>query len=100
MNSRERFAETGNLVTNHAERPAVPEVIVTINSEGSSLVVTHRRPLFVARVVHGHTIGGGTSREALSRAKRRLRGAYHLPSVQAWMEDKPWDGKQSRNGRH
>ncbi len=59
----------------------------------------YRKPLFAARVVRGHTIGGGVSDEALGRARRNLAGRYQIPEVRAWMENTSWAEWAQRNIR-
>ncbi len=72
MNSRERFTNE-NKVNNGSDRPAVVRKVVTGGrevDEADRLTVMFKVPLTEPRVVHGHTIGGGTSIEALRRARR------------------------------
>lgn len=71
---RERF-NSENLVKNRPDRPPVTEVIMTGGlgvDPADRLVVRVKESLTAPRVVRGHTIGGGTSDEALRRARRHL----------------------------
>ncbi len=70
MQRRERFDESGNIVNNNADRPNVPTM--KVHGEGARIVKEVTAPLTKFRIVRGKTIGGGTSREALRRARRRL----------------------------
>lgn len=79
MNSRERFFRRGNLVGYGPDRPPVVRetIIGGIKVDAADqLVVTVTRPLTEPRVVRGHTIGGGTSVEAIWRARRKARRGY------------------------
>lgn len=74
MNSRERFTSE-NLVRHHPDRPPVRthEVVGGLNvGKRDQLVVKVREPLTAPRVVRGHTIGGGTSTEAIRRTRKHL----------------------------
>lgn len=70
MQRRERFGESGNLRDNDSDRPAIPTV--RVRGEAGRIVNEVIAPLTEFKVVRGKTIGGGTSREALRRARRRL----------------------------
>lgn len=74
MNRRERFTSE-NRVNNSPDRLPVTKMIITgglkVNRE-DQLVVEVIAPLSSPRVVRGHTIGGGTSKEALRRARKHL----------------------------
>lgn len=98
MNSRERFGDSGNLVANQPDRPSVVDATETIYQVGDhSFVIRYRKPIFAAREVRGHTIGGGVSREALRRARRSLAGRHNIPEVKAWMENTSWAEWAQRN---
>lgn len=69
---RERF-RSENLVRHDPDRPAVQKTAITggyaVDHE-DQMSITSTLPLTPFRLVRGHAIGGGTSREALRRAKR------------------------------
>lgn len=71
---RERFDRRGNLVDYGSDRPPVVEQTIRGGfGEGvDRLEVRIVVPLTQPRVVRGHTIGGGMSREAIRRARRHL----------------------------
>lgn len=70
MQRRERFKRSGNLIRNEADRPTV-EMVNVGYPDAKQVIEKHVKPLTEPRVVRGKTIGGGTSKEALRRARRR-----------------------------
>lgn len=70
MQRRERFGDNGNLVRRDADRPAVETV--RVSGPGAKIVGEVVAPMTEFKVVRRKTMGGGTSREALRRARRRV----------------------------
>lgn len=69
MQRRERFEETGNQVSNGPDRPKPGTV--RLDGKAAEIVKEVIAPLTEFKVVRGKAIGGGTSKEALRRARRR-----------------------------
>lgn len=72
---RERF-KSQNIVHNSPDRPTITTEEITgglLVGREDRLTVDFTPPLTEPRVVRGHTIGGGMSREALRRARKHLR---------------------------
>ena len=70
MQRRERFGDSGNLVKNKSNRPT-PET-ARVYGQGAQIVRERAVPMTEFRIVRGRAIGGGTSVDAVRRARKRL----------------------------
>lgn len=74
MQRRERFQPGWRNVDNNSDRPGVETK--KLNGKASQVVEKVTLPLTEFKVVNGRTMGGGTSVDAVRRARRRLANGH------------------------